>query len=391
VVFDEIRRIRRLAPDTQLGDIAVLARTHKALEPLRSLCEEEQVRYRIVSPQETGGAVAIMQTREGHQALAVLARRRNQLVSTKAFGRWLNRRARDEPENHILADLSIAADDLAISHAGTKMTASEIADWLYEFSGAARRDGSDVALRLMTAHAAKGQEFKHVLVMDCGDWRKHEDDERRLLYVAITRAKETLTLFRARDNSNIFFSDLETAEAIVSVKPSFHPTFRAELQRRYVELTPKDVDLGYAGRLAPNHPAHAALAALKLGSRVQIDDRYLKTSAGVSVGRLAQGFEKDLPSGVQAKVSSVMVRTRSQTAAQYQAAVRVDRWEVVLCDIVQHSWRGVIRANDSRSTRPFELDHEAPHNAPAHATQTDPTVSFAGDAIVDRFAARDAR
>lgn len=44
----------------------------------------------------------------------------------------------------------------------------------------------------MTAHRAKGLEFRHVIVMDCCDWDRSED-ERRLLYVSMTRAKETST------------------------------------------------------------------------------------------------------------------------------------------------------------------------------------------------------
>lgn len=48
---------------------------------------------------------------------------------------------------------------------------------------------------LMTMHATKGLEFKYVVMAGFEEWsNKDEDEERRLLYVAMTRAKEGLFL-----------------------------------------------------------------------------------------------------------------------------------------------------------------------------------------------------
>jgi len=53
---------------------------------------------------------------------------------------------------------------------------------------------------MSTIHAAKGMEFPHVFVLD-GDWRHPADsarweEERRIMYVAMTRAEETLRLLK---------------------------------------------------------------------------------------------------------------------------------------------------------------------------------------------------
>ncbi len=82
---------------------------------------------------------------------------------------------------------------------------------------------SDDAVRLLTAHAAKGLEFRHVAILrGSSNWFPcsyheplvafppelrtshtashddkvlHEEEERRLFYVAMTRAKDTLTIY----------------------------------------------------------------------------------------------------------------------------------------------------------------------------------------------------
>ncbi|HET6631466.1 MAG TPA: UvrD-helicase domain-containing protein [Rhodanobacteraceae bacterium] len=69
--------------------------------------------------------------------------------------------------------------------------------------GHADRDDPGNALRMMTLHSAKGLEFRFVFIVGCQDGTlPHEgaldegriDEERRLMYVGITRARELLTL-----------------------------------------------------------------------------------------------------------------------------------------------------------------------------------------------------
>ena len=85
--------------------------------------------------------------------------------------------------------------------AASETPTAHFIEWLAEWGRDARRRPR--GLMLMTAHRAKGLEFDHVVLLD-GGWERvgrNEDDEdpdasRRLYYVAMTRARQTLTLAR---------------------------------------------------------------------------------------------------------------------------------------------------------------------------------------------------
>ncbi|MBL0391588.1 RecQ family ATP-dependent DNA helicase [Ramlibacter monticola] len=333
VVMQEIQRILAAAPETSLSRIAVLARTHRALEPLRALCEDSGTHFDLISNEGARSRVGFMQLREGRQTTQQLPERRSELVRLPALRHWLAGRVREEPDNPYWRDIASALDECAQASQVEQVPAQEVLDVLHEAANDARRGGRPDALRLVTAHGAKGLEFDHVIVMDCGDWHWHGDDDRRLLYVAMTRARLTLVVMRAEDGANPCLSDLGSVEGVADVLPATRPTHRSELDRRYVILGPADVDLGYAGRLAVGDPVHAAIAGVRVGDEVRVDHRQLHDRSGEVVGRLAKKCE--LPTRpLSGKVFAVMVRTRTQSSADFQQSVKVDWWEVPLAEVV---------------------------------------------------------
>ncbi|MEO8279268.1 MAG: RecQ family ATP-dependent DNA helicase [Ideonella sp.] len=333
LVFDEISRIRRLDPVAPLGCIAVMARTHRTLEPLRALCEVEGLRSELLSREAAKARLPLMQSREGWRISDLLRGRRGRLRSVAALRRWIRTQRGIETANPYWADLDAALADLADSSTGLRLPAAELIDALYEASDETRRHGHDGALQLMTAHGAKGLEFDHVIVMDCADWRSTGEDERRLLYVAMTRARKSLTLMRAEGGRNPHLVDLGTVSGVVDLLPAQRPEFRPDIDRRYVTLGPADVDIGFAGRCGPGHPVHRAIESLQVGDEIVIAERRIESPERVAVGRLANRTELDPASVAKAKVCGLMVRTREQTPAAHAEAVRVDRWEVVLMEV----------------------------------------------------------
>ncbi len=339
LVFDELARLRQADPGLALGEVAVLARTHRTLLPLRALCEDQGLRCELLTRESARSQLALMQSREGWRVARLLRARRARRVSLPALRRLLARWSRPAPDNPYWADLAAALAEFELSSGAGLLPAAELLDALYEAADDTRRGGHPQALKLMTAHGAKGLEFSHVIVMDCADWRWSGDDERRLLYVAMTRARQTLTLMRAEGGRNPWLVDLGTVDGVADLLPARRPGHRPELDRQRLTLGPADVDIGFAGRHGPQHPVHAGIAALAPGDAVMLHGRELRSASGRTVGRLAGKAAPDpataLPGQVAGKVTGILVRCREQSPPEYLANVRSPQWEVVLAELVR--------------------------------------------------------
>ena len=333
VVMREIDRIRAADPATPLGQIAVLARTHDSLRPLRALCEDSAVRFELAGGEWARSRVSFMKLREGWLTLQQLGTQRSQLIHLPTLQAWIANRALSEPDNPVWLDIVAAVDEFAQAAQVEQVPAQEVLDALYEAAADERRNGRPDALRLSTAHGAKGLEFDHVIVMDCGDWAWDGDANRRLLYVAMTRARHTLVLLRAEDGRNAYLGDIGSVEGVADALSVQRPEHRSELDRRYLTLGPAEMHIGFAGGLAAGHAIHAAIAQLRFGDEVRITDRRLFDRRGRLIGALARKCE--LPScELSGKVFAVMARSRAQTPPQFLDDVQVDQWEVPLVEVV---------------------------------------------------------
>ncbi|MBA2593261.1 MAG: ATP-dependent helicase [Gammaproteobacteria bacterium] len=328
LALHEIERLRALDGEADWSDFAVLARTHETLEPIRAYCELHAIPYR--TGERVGSGLSAIKTREGHALLGALRRRSGRLIPARALFRWIAARARADPRNPWWEDLMACAVELDLAVGKVRVPALEAIEWFYGSAGARAREAPG-HLNVLTAHGVKGREFKHVVVLDAGDWKGGGVEERRLLYVAMTRARETLSLFQSRDNP--FLCALGDSEAVRTVEPKVLPLPSAALDRIHRELTPRDVDLGYAGRRAAEHPVHAAIARLRVADQLDLIERDIRDGAGHMVGRLAKGYALPDRTLAAVKVSAIVVRKPRGQEDQLRARPKVDKWETVLCDL----------------------------------------------------------
>ena len=278
----------------------------------------------------------VWRLRETQALLGSLRGRDSRLVTSEDLTGWLSRQT-EGPWVELLRE---AVDEYLLETGGAETATEYFVEWLAEWARETRR--RQRGLLLTTAHRAKGLEFDHVAVLD-GGWDRvgrgeDADAPRRLYYVAMTRAKQTLTLARLHGHQPfqevlLDFSSVLRREALHNL-----PKLAPELSRSYRRLSLRDVFLSFAGYRPPGHPVHRAIAALSPGDRLQVrnlENRWeLLDRNGVVVGRLAGGFEA--PPGMRcvfATVLAIATWDRESSEPQYQDRLRCDSWEVVVPEL----------------------------------------------------------
>ncbi|QVL46951.1 MAG: RecQ family ATP-dependent DNA helicase [Thiocapsa sp.] len=330
-----IEELRRLGGH-DWSDIAVLARRHVILEPVRALCE-----HKGIPVDWPGDLPPLHRVREIDAFLNTLAQHARKPMSARALLEWLPERP--SPWRSLLQRL-IA--DWTAEAGTTEVPAAEIAEFCYETLAEQRRDRRlGEGLLLTTLHGAKGLEFPHVILAD-GAWDTHSDneEERRLFYVGMTRAKETLTLMAIAGSRHPYLAEIE-GDWLIKAEPVVQSAPAEVIGRRYTRLTPADLDLGYAGRMPPDAAIHRHLAALGPDDDLRWEqigqDLFLLDQAGHRIGRLskrtAARWLPDLDRIERIRVAALIRRDSRQNTPEHALHCRSEHWEVPLVEI---RWRG---------------------------------------------------
>ena len=332
-VVAELKRLASLDPDWDWSTCAVVAREWSYLDPVRSLCELEDIPAQMANEEFTG----IWQLRETRVLMDWLRRRDSLLLTSDDLEGWV-REQPPGPWNELLRE---AVSEYALETGGSEAPVDHFIEWLAEWARDVRR--RQRGLLLLTAHRAKGLEFDHVVVLD-GAWgrvglKEDSDSPRRLYYVAMTRARMTLTLVQFPGPHPFLDSLRDIPSVLHRDGPAQLPLAAPELARRYRRLSLRDVFLSFAGYRPKGHPVHNAIANLSPGDPLrarQGANRWeLLDRNGTLVGQLAGSF--DVPAGMSCTFGTVLAIAtwdRESSEPQYRDGLRCDSWEVVVPELV---------------------------------------------------------
>ena len=356
-VMTELERLAALSSDWDWSRCAVISREWKFLEPVRALCEHRCIPAQMGNEEIPG----FWRLREIRALVAWLRGLDPPLVDGAALRAWADARSAG-PWIDLLHE---ALDEHALETGGAEVPVAHFVEWLAEWGREARR--RQHGLLLLSAHRAKGLQFDHVAVLDGGwdrlDANEDPDAPRRLYYVAMTRARQTLALAQlerapSRPNRvrsgfvreappppyavhrNPLLDAIGEIDSVVLRPANGVGAPAPELNRRYRRPALNDINLGFAGRRRARDPVHRAIAALSLGDplnvrvldggRLELLDR-----SGTAVGRLAKGFRPP-PSTrcVAATVRAVVTWSREESEPQYREGLKCGAWEVVVPELV---------------------------------------------------------
>jgi ATP-dependent DNA helicase RecQ len=342
-VFNELCRLKSLAPSLDWNGCAVLARTNDTLHPLRAIFEERQI---PVQRSLTTG-LPLYRIREVHQFLTNLKAIETDIRSASQLSSLLPPAASGDNKNpwsQWLLDLHEAYRE---ETADAQLPAGYFIDRLYEALADQRREktiGRGVFLN--TVHSAKGLEFDHVFILD-GDWRfaqaiERREEERRLLYVGMTRARASLCLLEMEQQENPFLRELAESAILRRRGASDGQLHSGILDRRYEILGLKDIYLGYAGGFDPHHPIHQKLAELCFSDPVNLvagaSHIDVHTTDGVRIARLSKEGERlwagRLDRITAARILGMMHWSAEDSDPLYRVRFGSTNWELPLIEVM---------------------------------------------------------
>ena len=328
----ELQRLSALSAGWDWSGCAVIAREWRHLEPVRAGCEVYGIPVQMGNEEIPG----FWRLRETQALLAWLRRDETDLVDRSVLSAWLDAQG----SGRWTQLLREAIDEYALETGGTETPLDHFIEWLAEWGRDVRR--RQRGLLLLTAHRAKGLEFDHVVVLD-GGWNsvgrgEDADAPRRLYYVAMTRARQTLAL-TCFERPHSLQTMLHAHPSVLHRPPVALPPYPPEMTTRYQRLSLRDVDLGFAGRQPASNPVQRAITALSPGGPLRVRTTQqpwaLLDRAGNVVGRLAKGYTPPDAMRLQsATVLAVVTRSRADSEPQYQDALKCEKWEVVVPELV---------------------------------------------------------
>jgi ATP-dependent DNA helicase RecQ len=223
-----------------------------------------------------------------------------------------------------------------------EVSTEQTLEFLYEMLSEQRKErrlGRGVFLT--TIHSVKGMEFSHLVILD-GGWTKDSlEEQRRLLYVAMTRAKETLCLMQRKDAVNPFLKEItgdftlrrDLAENLQTEQPT--------VAKHYALLGLNELHISFAGRFPETVSIHQHLAALSPGSLLSfaiINGKVVLQHGDVTVARLSQKGQQewsDKLAGIETVRVIAMIRSyRDDSEEIYRSRCKVEQWEIPLVELV---------------------------------------------------------
>ncbi|MDR3556298.1 MAG: RecQ family ATP-dependent DNA helicase [Syntrophobacteraceae bacterium] len=341
-LLSELHRMAALQSDFQWSEVAVLSKTRESLHEVRAFCERGAI---PVTWTLGGNHPNLSRIREIASFLGECKSRRSDFLRASDLEMLLENITGEPRENpwwklprSILTSWREETGD-------ARLPVSTAIDRIYEELAEVRRDQRiGNGLFLSTIHGVKGLEFPHVFILD-GNWKNRPspqalEEERRLLYVAMTRARETLSLFARADCINPHLSAL-SADFALRIKAASSPP--PDLSgARYETLSMKDFILGFAGRFPENHPIHRQQKKLGPGAPLSIqargDQLFLCDSESHPVAKLSLKA-RDSWAGRVDKIRSISLlamvqRTKDDERQDFRKSCRTDSWEIPWAEVV---------------------------------------------------------
>lgn len=270
---EEIKRYLTLDKIHSINDCCIIARNNADLIPIRIALEEANINCFVAG---SNTVTQLNRVREVYNWLQLLESKKNEPVTGDEFVKNLSKQFSNKFLSTSLGEIILDIGNEFYGEIGEdEVPLREAIDFFYEaFFDQKRRGFIGLGVKLTTAHKAKGLEFKNVFILD-GSWSENIksidelEEERRLYYVATTRARESLTIFKLKSSLNRFINEVPDH---VSFSRVVNPNIidKRLLNYRLEMISLDDVYISYVANLGMKHPTRRALDSSQINDPVKI-------------------------------------------------------------------------------------------------------------------------
>ena len=338
-VVEELQRLKNLSPDCDWEQFAIVSRTNKMLNQVRSVLEIAGLPVKVVLEK----SFPIHRVREIVLFVDFLKKKEEEVFRTsQLIDQYFGALKNNEPNawTNLIHKFLLSYQDETFD---AILPAGWLVDKFYEYVSEHQREkviGEGIFLG--TIHSAKGMEFSHVFVLD-GDWNipnspKRWEEERRILYVAMTRAKESLVLMNVAKKPNPFLKELKGQSVLPRKSQAPLEAYDCKSYYQYEILGLEDIFMDYAGGFNSNHLIHKQLSKIEPGDELCFVDttRYVEVHDcdNCCVCRLAKKntdqWRRRIKDIHKARVLSILVRGKNDPDVKFNNWVKTDSWSCQL-------------------------------------------------------------
>jgi ATP-dependent DNA helicase RecQ len=219
-------------------------------------------------------------------------------------------------------------------------------DRFYEFTAEQRREKVlGQGIFLSTIHSSKGMEFPHVFILD-GDWSrprgtKEWEEERRVMYVGMTRAEETLRLMKISGRPNPFLREIR-GDFVTHNTYTGNEIEKGFQNKRYELIGLSEIYMDYAGCFRRNSKIHSRLACLEAGQSVAFhqdnESIEIHNCDGCCVAKLSKEgvakWSERLGRIQDLRVVALLRRDRDDPDEDFINRIKSDQWELPILEAV---------------------------------------------------------
>jgi ATP-dependent DNA helicase RecQ len=341
-VKDELDRLMAIEPTVKWGDVAILSRTKAPLANVRSILESGG--YPIRTTLEKG--LPLHRVREIHSVLAWLTAKERENCRASELMETLEGIRHNRSHNIWWRLIDLFFDTYRDETADSVLPVGRAVDRFYEFTAEQRREKVvGQGIYLSTIHSAKGMEFPHVFILD-GDWGRPRssaewEEERRVMYVGMTRAEETLRLMKIPGRSNPFLKEIR-GECVWPRRYTAPVIEEGIGDIRYEMMGLSEIYIDFAGGFPSDRKIHRCIGRLEAGASVSFFPKAngieIHTADGHCVAKLSQEgarkWGKRLHQIDDVRVVALLRRDRDDSQEGFQNRIKADQWELPVLEVV---------------------------------------------------------